>query len=363
MIVERVRVCQLEFPLLAPYRLSSGDLILFDPIVVEVRDADGREGWGEALIVPGYTPESVDDAWKLCCELGERMAGMDLEAARRAALEGRHVSAGAASALLAALDMMTRHPLLSVERDTGVPLLAPCQAHEPAEIEAEVDRLIANGFRTLKVKVGYRWQDDLERVALIQRATNGRASLRLDANRSFSEADGKAFASRLDPRGIELFEQPCGADDWPANAAVAGVSTVSVMLDESIYGLEDIERAAGIPGVGHVKLKLKKIGSVGMLATALQRIRELGLTPVLGDGVSIEIGCWMEAGVATRTLSNAGEMNGFLKVRQRLFANPLEFESGAIVLRRGYWPEIDRKVLAAHTRAVREFGARPVPVS
>jgi L-alanine-DL-glutamate epimerase-like enolase superfamily enzyme len=272
------------------------------------------------------------------------------------------VSAGAASALLAALDMASRQPMLSVERDTRVPLLAPCQAHEPAEIDAEVDRLVAKGFRTLKVKVGYEWPADLERVQRIQRAAAGRATLRLDANRGFSEADGAAFASRLDPRGIELFEQPCGADDWAANAAVAAVSTVPVMLDESIYGLEDIERAATIKGVGHVKLKLKKIGSVDMLASALRRIRELGLTPVLGDGVSIEIGCWMEACVATGTITNAGEMNGFLKVRQRLFANPLEFENGAIVLRRGYWPEVDRKSLAAHTREVREFGARPVPV-
>lgn len=362
MIVERVKLYQLEFPLLAPYRLSSGDLVLFDPIVVEVRDADGREGWGEALIIPGYTPETVDEAWSLCCELGARIAGKDVEAARRATLQRLQVSAGGASALLAALDMMARHPMLSVARDTRVPLLAPCQAHEPAEIDAEVDRLIAKGFRTLKVKVGYQWQDDLRRVAHIQRAAKGRASLRLDANRGFSEADGKAFASRLDPDGIELFEQPCGAEDWAANAAVAAVSTVSVMLDESIYGVEDIERAAAIRGVGHVKLKLKKIGSVDMLASALQRIRDLGLTPVLGDGVSIEIGCWMEACVAARTITNAGEMNGFLKVRQRLFANPLEFEAGAIVLREGYWPEIDRKALAAHTREVREFGVRPVPV-
>ena len=41
-------------------------------------------------------------------------------------------------------------------------------------------------------------------------------------------------------------------------------------------------------------------------------------------------------------------MNGFLKPKVRLFANPLPFERGAIVLKPGYWPEIDRKVLQAH---------------
>jgi L-Ala-D/L-Glu epimerase len=356
--ISEVTLYQLGFPLKVPYRLSSGDLVLFDPLVVEVRDADGRTGWGEALIVPGYTPESVADAWNLCKELGARVAGMDTASARRAVLERIDISAGAASAFLAAFDMMEDHPVLRIAQDTEVPLLAPCQAHEPAEVADEVERLVAQGFRTLKIKVGYRWQDDLERMGWIQAAAAGRATLRLDANRSFSQEDGMAFASRLAPEGIELFEQPCGADDWSANAAVASVSTVPVMLDESIYGVQDIERAAGIPGVGYVKLKLKKIGGIDMLIAALKRIRELGMRPVLGDGVSIEIGCWMEACVALSTIDNAGEMNGFLKARSRLFEAPLEFARGAIQLRAGYRPTIDRDILKTHTLRQRKFSSR-----
>jgi L-alanine-DL-glutamate epimerase-like enolase superfamily enzyme len=357
-MIERITLYQLSFPLIAPYKLSSGDLVLFDPIVVEVRDTDGRAGWGEALIIPGYTPESVGDAWNLCVELSGRIAGMDAVAAQCAILSRLRISAGAASALLAAIDMMEDHHLLSIGSDTFVPLLAPCQAHDPAEIQTEVDRLICEGFRTLKVKVGYRWQDDLERVGHIQQAVAGRATLRLDANRAFNEADGKAFASRLDPRGIELFEQPCGSDAWAENAAVAAASTVPVMLDESIYDAADIDRAAAISGVGYVKLKLKKIGSLDMLVDGLQRIGDLGMKPVLGDGVSIEIGCWMEACVAARAINNAGEMNGFLKAKERLFANPLEFSDGAIVLRAGYRPEIDYKSLKAHTLRSHTFSAR-----
>ncbi|HWQ39056.1 MAG TPA: enolase C-terminal domain-like protein [Burkholderiales bacterium] len=348
----------MEFALVTPYRLSSGDLVAFDPIVVEAIDADGREGWGEALIVPGYAPESAEHAWEMCCGLSERIAGLGTAAARRLVTERRDASAGASSALLAALEMMVGHPMLTVERECRVPLVAPCQAHDPAEIADEVERLITTGFRTLKVKVGYDWREDLRRVSRIQEATAGRAMLRLDANRGFSESDATAFASRLDPRGIELFEQPCAAHDWAANGAVASASAVPVMLDESIYGIADIERAAQLPGVAYVKLKLKKMGGVEMLVRALRRSAELGLDAVLGDGVSTEIGCWMEATVGARMVRNAGEMNGFLKVHQRLFTNPLEFKEGAIVLRPHYWPQVDREALAAHTRAVREFGAR-----
>ena len=44
---------------------------------------------------------------------------------------------------------------------------------------------------------------------------------------AYGEAEACRFAESLDPTGIELFEQPCAAEDWNANARVAGVSTVS----------------------------------------------------------------------------------------------------------------------------------------
>lgn len=62
---------------------------------------------------------------------------------------------------------------------------------------------------------------------------------------------------------------------------------------------------------------------------------------------------------AVHTIDNAGEMNGFLKVSQRLFANPLECRQGAIRLPAGYWPEIDRDVLAFHPRDSKAFHVRP----
>lgn len=110
-----------------------------------------------------------------------------------------------------------------------------------------------------------------------------------------------------------------------------------------------------MPGVNFVKLKLKKVGGLDLLNRSLARIRELGMKPVLGDGVSSELQCWMEACVARTAIDNAGEMNGFLKPRARLFAEPLAFADGAIVLPQGYWPTIDRAALAAHTVQTERF--------
>lgn len=355
MVIERAFVRQVSFPLLTPYRLSSGDLSLFDPIILELVDAEGRCGWGECLIVPGYTDETVAASWAAALEISQRLVGLTKDAANT--IIGSYAARfpGICSTAYAALDMLDENSPFRISSDARVPLLAPCQAHDSTQIKDEVDQLIGEGFQTLKVKVGYRWQEDLDRLSIIQECIAGRATLRLDANRGFGCADGQDFARRLNPTGIELFEQPCAADDWNANAAVALVSTVGVMLDESIYALSDIERAAAIPNIRFIKLKLKKVGSASQLSHGLERITELGMTPVLGDGVSMEIGCWMESCIAAKQISNAGEMNGFLKVREGLFENPLTFKNGSVHLPAGYWPRLDRERLSVHTLRVEAF--------
>lgn len=355
MVIAYAAIHQLTFPLTVPYRLSSGDVTSFAPFVVELRGEGGRRGWGEALIAPGYTHESVEGSWRVACELAKRMSGQTYSDGAQTAMERITANPGVVSALLGALDMLKGDEELGSEAPRTIPLLAPCQASVPGEIQDEVAELIGQGFRTLKVKVGFQWQQDLERVGMIQAAVNGQATLRLDANCAFNADDAKDFARRLDPLGIELFEQPCAKDEWGSNAEVAAVSTVPIMLDESIYGADEITRAASIGNVGFVKLKLKKIGSIGALKKNLELIRQLGMTPVLGDGVALEIGCWMEACVAASSITNAGEMNGFLKVRQGLFANPLPFDRGCIQLPPGYWPEVDSDVLKSHSLRTSAF--------
>lgn len=357
MTIEQVIVRQVGLPLSTPYKLSLLTMREFDPFLVEVRDSNGRSGFGEALIVPGYTSETVEGSWRLCCELAQAIAGRSADEAKTIARGTIPQGVGASSAVLAALDMVTKHPVLTPTRDLTIPVLAPLNAEQPAELASEIEQKLAQGFGTLKVKVGFDWREDLGRVQVVQELTAGRATLRLDANQGFTSADGAEFARRLDPQGIELFEQPCHMDDWEANAVVARVSTVPVMLDESIYDLAGIDRAGGMEGVGFVKLKLKKMGSVDMLLDGLARIRSLGMTPVLGDGVSLEVGCWAEACVAARAIDNAGEMNGFLKTGTRLFENPLVFAGGAIHIPAGYTPRLNPEVLAACTRRERGFAA------
>jgi L-alanine-DL-glutamate epimerase-like enolase superfamily enzyme len=183
---------------------------------------------------------------------------------------------------------------------------------------------------------------------MAQRAVRGRAGIRIDANQGYTAEQGIAFVRALDADGIELFEQPCPAGDWNSHLAVAKAANVPLMLDESIYGMADIEKAAALKCAAYIKVKLMKLGTLEALARAIERIRELGMRPVLGNGVACDLGCWLEGLVAARHIDNAGEMNGFLKATTPLLAAPLVVRDGALQLEAGYVPRLDPESITRH---------------
>lgn len=355
--ISEVTLRRVDLPLSTPYRLSYRTFETFEPLVVEIRDSDGREGWGEQHISPGSSDETREGGWAFAREYADRIVGLDIETAITTVSNASAQSKVAATSLVTALEMLWLPGLLETESETRLPLLTPFNATDASEVAEEVERRLEEGFRTLKIKVGKNLREDLNRVAAIQEAANGRATLRIDANRAFNREDAVSFATSIDPQNIALFEQPCDAEDWDANAAVAKFSLVPLMLDEPICALTDIDRAAKIEGVGLCKVKLKRFGSMAGLEAASNQVKANRMDAVLGDGLGSEINCWMEACVARRTIDNAGEFNGYLKVRPeaRLLEAPLGFDKGEMVIPAGFWPQMDRKKLEASTLASERY--------
>ena len=345
MKIRDLTLYRVDIPLYVPYvnKLQPQGMASIDTIVCEVHDEDGRTGVGDATVIPGYTHETYEGAWKFCIEHGERLAGMETEAAKASLDPYRLSDSHAVSALQVAIEMMEGNPLFDLpDQSIEVPILGAVNNKKLDEIPDEVEELIEKGHRTLKVKVGWKPADDLHRLEIIQKANAGRADIRLDANQGFSCEDGIEFATSLQSDGeLQLFEQPCDKADWDSNAAVAAVSNVPVMMDESIYSIADVERAGTMKGCGFVKLKISKLTGVDHLKQGLDRVRELGMTPVLGNGAASDVGCFVEACVARHTIDNAGENNGYLKNRHQLFTEKLPFRNGSIILDSSFRPELD----------------------
>ena len=100
-----------------------------------------------------------------------------------------------------------------------------------------------------------------------------------------------------------------------------------------------------------------KFGRIDKLEQGLARARALGLGTVLGNGVATEIGCWMEACVAAKVVTTAGEMNGFLKQKRSLLIAPLRVEQGYLRSAAGL-RQLDPGAVAAMRVARKDFYVR-----
>ena len=339
--ISKITIWQLKLPLKVPYVLSYNTFIEFEPIVAKVQLSNGKIGWGEAHISPGSSSETRSGGWNFVKSISKELIGTTPDLAITSILKSTPHSPVAKTSLAVAIEMATNYTSLITTEDIVFPLLTPFNATNPEAIETEIEERLALGFKTFKIKVGKDVEKDLRRVTAIQKGLSGRATLRLDANRAYSRSDALNFVKKLDAEQIELFEQPCNADDWNANADVARISPVPVMLDEPICSFSDIDRASTISNVGFCKLKLKRFSSIAQLERGLLRVKEHGMQAVLGDGLGADISCWMEACVGHRLVNNAGEFNGFLKTEKSILLKPLDFDNGAVHVPKDYWPDID----------------------
>jgi len=345
--VDRMLIRLLRIELAQPYKLSFGTVLAFDTLLVELLLDDGTRGFGEATILTGYTDETVEECWRAAQDIAAQIQGKTAREAMDLLALWMPSNPFTATAFGTAFEMAAGHPALRVSGI--VPILGVINTLEEKKLAPEIESLIKAGYKTLKVKVGWQVDTDLARVEVVQKILAGTdVNIRIDANQGFSPQDGVQFARSLRPDHVELFEQACDADDWEAAMAVKNAARVPIMLDESIYGMADVERAAQVQAANLVKLKLMKLGSLSSLEMALERTKSLGMRAVLGNGVATEVGCWMEACVAAVRLRDvAGEMNGFLKQKIPTLKNPLTIQNGAIVIPDGYLPELDENALAA----------------
>src|SRR5215468_7446356 len=140
MRLQEIVLRTVRLPLIRPYVLSYRTFTEFEPIIVEVRDGDGRVGWGEGHISPGSSSETRDGGWAFCREHAAKVAGLDTAEAKVLIAARASESKVAATALMTAIEMLEGHPLLTIEKDTRLPLLTPFNSSEPKDIEAEVER-------------------------------------------------------------------------------------------------------------------------------------------------------------------------------------------------------------------------------
>jgi L-alanine-DL-glutamate epimerase-like enolase superfamily enzyme len=326
--IDRARAGVVRVPLVRPYALSFVTLESFAVRLVEIT-TDAGVGLGEAVALPGYGEETDDDVAASLARVVPRLAGVDcdeaLEVAARELVDAPFARAAVMSAIEDASSSISGAAI-------EWPQVGILSAGDPAACVRRAREIAAEGFGTIKVKIGREVESDIASARALLEAVPG-VLFRFDANQAYTEAQAARFMASIEGHaGVELVEQPLGIDEWEASRRLAASSSVPLMLDEAIFDGRDIDRAAEV-GAALIKLKLCKVrGRADLLALA-RRARAHGLGVVLGNGVAGDVGNAQEAlawAAEPGLWAGAGEANGFAKLKSPVLADPPALRGGAL---------------------------------
>jgi muconate cycloisomerase len=262
-----------------------------DNLILRCTLDDGTVGWGEGVPREYVTGETVESAISLlkASNLGTEFtrvaAFVDVpkfaEQLRLAAVpnDDRGIRGNAARCALelAVLDAYCRHfgkPLSGITRVAAPDqFLAQGQVRYSGIITSSNGfklRLVAwiyriYGFDQIKLKVGIAGQDDVSRLKSIRKRVGPRVRLRIDANEAWRPAEAARRIKELEPFGICSVEQPFAHEEAGALPELRRQISTPVMLDESLCGLADAQRAARENLCDQFNLRLSKCG--GFLST------------------------------------------------------------------------------------------------
>jgi len=294
--------------------------------------------------IQGYFWETPEEVWRFAREQGPKIVGRPLPQAHRYIAGFTKSQPCATTPFLTAMEVLSKNPILTPPSEKQfIPLVGTLQATERADIEKEVEELIAQGYGVIKIKVGFHVEKDAAKARIAQEAVQERALIRLDANLGYTLPQAQKLVQNINPRGIEFLEQPFKENEWEAMVDLARTSPVPLGLDESIYAMEAVEKAGWLQCARFVKFKIMKMGSGEGLARAIEAAQKYGLKVILGNGAAGEISCYHESLVAGKMISRAGEMNGFLKQKESILAEGLETQGGKIIVEPGFSLKLDRQ--------------------
>lgn len=212
-----------------------------------------------------------------------------------------------------------------------IPLSYSIPFGAPDEMAAFARQRVAEGFRTVKVKVGRERETDVETVRAVRAAVGPGIRVRVDANmgwRTPNEAIGTIRA--MEPSDPEMIEQPLPGHDLDGLARIRAGVGVPILADESVWTPRDAVAVVKRGAADFVNVYVSEAGGLLKAATVFGICEAAGIPCMIGSMPETGIGtaAQIHLGVAMTNLGIDSDTCGVLYHQQDLLEQPLRIENG-----------------------------------
>lgn len=132
----------------------------------------------------------------------------------------------------------------------------------PQKMAATAVEFVKNGVKIIKVKLGKKYKEDVERVRLIREAAGTDIKLRIDANQGWGYDEALYALQHIAPYDIQFCEQPMRQWNDHLLPQLRKQSPIKIMADESVFDHRDAIRLIEADACDYINIKLAKSGGI-----------------------------------------------------------------------------------------------------
>lgn len=370
MHISRIETFAVRIPLKPERRMISalGQHTVSEYVVVRIFTDSGIDGVGEATVTPRWSGETVWGTKAVIDHLfAPLLLGCDpaniVEIDHRMDKACAHNWFAKSAIEMACWDIQGKaagKPVFELLGGACRPLAIKCRfsmgAYEPDRARRRARELVAEGFDTIKVKVGGDPHRDIERVRIVREEIGPDRHLVIDANCGWDADTAIAAINALEDCRISLVEQPTPDGDYAAIARVRREVKPPVMADDMCFNLVHARELIRNEGCDVISLYPGKNGGI-------RKSKEIAEYAAQHD-VACSIGSNLEWDIATAAMGHLivacpniqvekypGDVLGPEYHEVRIAKNPLSIKGPVVTItdKPGLGVDVDWDVISSHS--------------
>lgn len=254
-----------------PMKIALPTPITADNVFIRLRTEDGVVGVGEASPYSPVTSETQRSDVAMAPALADLVRGRDPFTIAKV-VDDMDMFSPASPSIKAAFEMALWDICGKIAGQPVCCLLGKYRdsfdtdktifIETPAAMADAARKVVSDGFRTVKVKVGESPEADIARLAAIREAVGKDISLRIDANQGWTPAEAVRSLRGIEALHIQACEQPVPHWDMDGLRYVREHSSCPIMADESVHTPHDAIEAVRKQAVDLINIKLMKTGGI-----------------------------------------------------------------------------------------------------
>ena len=372
MMITAVRTHILEAALSQPFAYSRAWYDTRTAMVVEIETDEGLIGWGECYGPARITAAVVQSVapWLIGQDpLRTEFLWQMIYARLRDHGQKGAVIQGLSGIDIALWDIKGKHFGVPVHRLFGGPLRSEVQAYatglyrrksgDPLRYLAEeAAGYVADGFKAVKLKVGFGVQEDAAVTRAVREAIGPDVALMVDANHAYDAVAAIRLGRMIEADNIGWFEEPVPPEDVAGYRAVKAAISMPIASGEcefTRFGFRDILALRAIDIIQPDTCAAGGLSECKKIADMAEAFGVRYNPHVWGTGIAIAASLQLLAVLPSHTPPSLAPVAPMLEfdrtehpIRQSLLLQPIEHTKGIVRVpdAPGLGIEVDREALA-----------------